>query len=185
MRELSTVNMGRDDAESIQWNWKPPKGGSRRGGREYKESIQWNWKCEQPSQVEYQPKPESIQWNWKVDLALAAVVAIPWPWIHSMELKAGGMGVEEWNIAVSRIHSMELKEVSGRVVEFGRDLVRNPFNGIERNICIEFHSTTKANTGIHSMELKVGGTGGSRTSYWIWNPFNGIESRQLTGTRIF
>ena len=136
MREISTVNMEHDGAESIQWNWKdfvlrliramddtkenPYNGIERHDGLQlwqgyhgYEESIQWNWKASRRASV------SRGGWRWIHTMELKGFKTLPAPlcWgglgIHTMELKDMlNDDIDSWFVPdIVGIHTMELKEL--------------------------------------------------------------------------
>ena len=154
MRELSTVNMGRNDAESIQWNWK--------------------WVRALALLPSLYQRIHSMELKVKKSQASSVSPALRDPRIHSMELKAGG--ADEPCMACRKgragIHSMELKDYyinqrtarDNEIVESiqwnWKDMAAltssltyrvavNPFNGIERA------ASGSVSCGSHSLDESI------------------------------
>ncbi len=82
--------------------------------------------------------------------------------------------------SVSRIHSMELKELPVSPWRAGGTAVENPFNGIERHDGDSI-AWVRDEFRIHSMELKAFRSSSLFPTLTTPNPFNGIESH-VVGT---
>jgi len=164
MEKISTHNISRDGAESIQWNWKLIASsnasfivsGSRIHSMELKEESTYT-----PETLAEKLTQESIQWNWKrCHPELWRVKYIHAIRIHSMELK--GVQQQEWVAGGVGRHRNPFNGIER--YHLHHHLLRyfvpheNPFNGIERDIISSISSILPDDIwGIHSMELKVDG----------------------------
>ena len=131
MREISTVNIERDGAESIQWNWKKARVAEDTVYFEFRvgiHSMELKVHIELVYVYEFLGF-ESIQWNWK--LALLVVISMVQVYVNPFN------GIESSHLysmylawySLKRIHSMELKVMVS--IDMLSLPISNPFNGIE------------------------------------------------------
>ena len=152
--KISTHNISRDGAESIQWNWKlfgcsytpthhnsitNPFNGIESLGITPPHVYIYSWLKNPFNGIErcfnnpltWATTWESIQWNWKLFAFASKITISSLSGIHSMELKAN-LSNRPRPPDTSWIHSMELKACYYDTPNDRPGGDRNPFNGIER-----------------------------------------------------